>query len=69
MTDVDAALVAADEAKAAYRADPTDDNRALHRAAAEELRYARWVDRGGPDQEPTKSTEALHERWRAENEV
>lgn len=43
---VQEALDRAQEAKAAYRADPSLKDE--HRAAATELRYQRWVARGGP---------------------
>lgn len=73
-TVLDAALVAAQEAKAAYRDGGSKDE---HRAAAVELRYQRWVDRGGPDierarlavgeQHTNREVGALYARWLDEN--
>ncbi len=42
------ALNTAQAAKADYRRNPGHDSRAEHRTAAVELRYQRWLARGGP---------------------
>jgi hypothetical protein len=47
VSDVMAALAAAQAAKAAHREQRDEDSRAAHRLASQELRYARWVARGG----------------------
>jgi hypothetical protein len=70
-TALDAALVAAQEAKAAYR--DGDGSKDGHRLAAVELRYQRWVARGGPDierarlavgkQHTNREVGALYARW------
>jgi hypothetical protein len=36
------------------------------RELKDDLRYARWVARGGPAEEPQKSTQALHDRYAEE---
>jgi hypothetical protein len=48
------ALEHAQAAKAAYRDDPHEGTRAGHRAASAELRYARWIARGGPQKEAAR---------------
>lgn len=62
-----AVLARAQAAKAAYRDNPTDETQAGHKAAAEELRYTRWLERGGPAsfrqavQQRRKQNEALEQ--------
>lgn len=63
---VQAAVEAYVQARDAYRDRPGEDTQAARRAAAAELRYQRWVARGGPGQEPTKATAVLHERHAAD---
>ena len=63
---VEAAVAAYVQARAAYREAPGHDTQAARRAAAAELRYQRWVARGGPGQEPTKVTRALYDRYAAD---
>jgi hypothetical protein len=74
---VAAALEQAQAAKAVYRDAPDVEARAEHRAASTELRYARWVTRGGPAQETSRlgadqghtnrEVADLYARWLAEN--
>lgn len=54
---VAAAVEGALLAKAAYRDDPSDETKAAHRLAARELRYRRWLARGGPMQETARIEE------------
>ncbi len=60
---VQAALDQVDAAKKAYRDDPTEENKAAYNRASNDLRYQRWVARGGPSQSPTKATQAWHDRY------
>lgn len=63
---VDAAL---DQYRAAVRAhadNPTAESRDAKAKASGELRYQRWLARGGADQTPSKTTQALHDRYAAE---
>lgn len=40
------------------------------KAVKDELRFARWVQRGGPHQDPAnRADEAMLARWRTETEV
>jgi hypothetical protein len=59
---VEAALDQLNAAKEAYRSDPSEGNKAAKQQAAVEVRYQRWLARGGPSYKPTKSTQALHDR-------
>lgn len=63
---VQAALDQLDAAKKAYRDDPSEANKAAYNRASNELRYQRWVARGGPSQSPTKSTQDWHDRYTQE---
>lgn len=75
MTDeVDAALYDATAAKETYRETGSAEDKAAHRTAAEDLRYARWVARGGPQAETEAlgagtraAPSALYFRWQNEN--
>ena len=49
-----AAVADAQEAKAAYRNEASAETKAAHRAAAGELRYQRWLARGGPEIEAAR---------------
>jgi hypothetical protein len=62
----DVAAIAA-AAKDAYRLDPTPAGKARYKEAAGELRYQRWVARGGPTQEPTEATAGYLDRFNVEN--
>lgn len=59
-------------AKSVYRDEPRfAENRQAHKDAAAELRYQRWVARGGPalvesGQDPSRPSAAHYERWLAE---
>ncbi len=70
MTDtLDDVFVAAQAAKAAYREEQTGETREAHKAAAEELRYVRWVARGGPsipEEDRTPVDVEFHARWTEE---
>ncbi len=63
---VEAALDQLNAAKSAYRNDPTAANKEALNRASNELRYQRWVARGGPSQSPTKATQAWHDRFNTE---
>jgi hypothetical protein len=63
---VEAALDQANAAKQAYRDDPSADNKAAYNRASNELRYQRWIARGGPSQSPTKATQVWHDRYNQE---
>jgi hypothetical protein len=75
MTDeVDAALYDAMAAKETYRETGSLEDKAAHRSAAEELRYARWVARGGPQAEAEAldagtlgAPSEFYFRWQNEN--
>lgn len=64
---VEAALDQLNAAKDAYRNDPNADNKAAYNRAANELRYQRWLARGGPSQSATKATQAWHDRYEQES--
>ncbi len=74
---VAAALERAQAAKADHRDASTDETRTQHRAASTDLRYARWVARGGPAEEAARldagqdhtndEVATLYARWLDEN--
>ena len=74
---VDTALEAAQEAKHDYRDGGGAADRTAHRHASAELRYQRWLTRGGPAQERARldagqghsnnEVAALYQRWLDEN--
>lgn len=63
---VEAALDQVNAAKQAYRDSPTAENKEAYNRASNELRYQRWIARGGPSQSPTKSTQDWHDRYNSE---
>lgn len=64
---VDAALDQHRAAVQAHAADPTAETREAKAKAALELRYQRWLARGGPALEPTKATQEFHNRHNSES--
>jgi hypothetical protein len=64
---VQAALDQLGAAKEAYRNDASVENKEAYNRASNELRYQRWLARGGASQSPTKATQAWHDRYNQES--